>query len=111
MIGVCEICEDPTVDGRRCLACRNAMAGPPMTTPKPPTKMTRAEREILRDLVQALAPFKAVYRLNEPLSAGWPDDKSNRDFMPGAWPDWADFRRAAEAHERARVAFKIKARP
>lgn len=30
MSGLCEICSDPSIDGRRCLACRTAMAAPPL---------------------------------------------------------------------------------
>lgn len=43
----CEICEDPAVDGRRCAACRQAMAFAPIT------------------------PREAVARIIDPIAVGW----------------------------------------
>lgn len=66
------------------------------------------QEPLIAELMKALGPFKAVYRLNEPISAGWPDDKSSHDFTPGAWPDWADFRRASEAFAKAEAALNTE---
>lgn len=43
---------------------------------------------------EALGPFARVAAMMESLSDGWPDDKPNSEFIPGAWPNWGDFHRA-----------------
>lgn len=62
------------------------------------------QEDLVRELMEALDPFMRVYRLNEPISQGWPDDRGAREIMPGAWPKWRDLRRAAEAHAKAEAA-------
>lgn len=52
--------------------------------------------EQLAKAEEALKPFASVALLMAPLCAGWPDDKPNSEFIPGAWPNWADFKRANE---------------
>ena len=67
-------------------------------------RATAAEAEVaamrskLERAAEALEPFKAVFKINEPLSEGWPDDKPNSEFIPSVWPNWNDFRRAAAVH-------------
>lgn len=64
------------------------------------TKMTAAEMKArIKELEAALKPFASVAEFMRPLGAfeTWPDDKPNHSFTPGDWPNWGDFKRAAEA--------------
>lgn len=51
----------------------------------------RIERDKFR---AALKPFARVARIQGRWSMEWPDDKPNIEFIPSAWPDWGDFKRA-----------------
>lgn len=56
----------------------------------------KALKARIAKLEAALEPFARVAAIVAPLASGWRDDKPNRDFIPAAWPNWGDFRRAAE---------------
>lgn len=60
-----------------------------------------AEPQELQELLDAMEPFVRVVRINAPLSADWPDDYPPKRFMPGIWPNWAEFKRAEAAFVKA----------
>jgi hypothetical protein len=56
-------------------------------------------RARIEGLEGALDPFARVARIQGPWSDEWPDDKANIEFIPSAWPDWGDFKKARQALE------------
>lgn len=57
-------------------------------------RLTRLEADNAR-LREALDPFARVAAMNEPLNL--PDDRGPHNFLPLAWPDFGDFKRALKA--------------
>jgi hypothetical protein len=56
----------------------------------------------IRQLEEALDPFERVFNIQPPGKESWLDSKPNSEFIPGAWPNWGDFRRAAQALAKAK---------
>lgn len=52
--------------------------------------------------LDALEPFYRAAAIQPPGSGDWPDDKPNADFLPTAWPDWGDFKRARDIYAGVR---------
>lgn len=71
------------------------MASEPTT---PDKRIRQLERQV-RALKKAADPFVRVYRINLPISDGWPDDTPVRSIIPGVWPTWGELKALVEASQ------------
>jgi hypothetical protein len=51
-------------------------------------------------LADAVETFARLARINAPIAENWPMDKPLRDFIPGAWPTWADILKLSDALQK-----------